>query len=99
MNDLKYITFTGDELNYGGKPPARKEMAIVFCYEVTHKNMAHGLFRSMNLQTFEDDLLGAGFCRWTGTRFVCEGHSETLNLKSRGELDAIILNRILGVEK
>lgn len=98
MEVLKYITFTGNEVRYDGKQPERKQMAIIFPAEVTHKNAARGLHAGMNLQCFPNDLIGAGFARWTGMRFVVSGHSETLDLLSRGELDAVVINKQLGIE-
>lgn len=94
LGQLKYIVFEGNELRYDDKDPVRKEMAIVFPYEVSHRQTSRAISSAQILP----ELKGAGFCRWTGMRFVCEGHSETLDLKSRGELDAVIINRILGIE-
>jgi len=45
------------------------------------------------------DVIGAGFCYIADDRYHCYGESISCNVKSRGEVDDKILNRLLGVEE
>ena len=42
---------------------------------------------------------GAGFCFIDEDRYHCYGESISCNVKSRGEVDDKILNRLLGVDQ
>ena len=42
------------------------------------------------------DVTGAGFCFTADDRYECYGESISCKVKSRGEVDSKILNRLLG---
>ena len=64
---------------------------IVFAETIEHKRMALVIRGTVD---------GAGFCYIDDNgRYHCYGESISLNVKSRGEEDAKILNRYLGVDK
>ncbi len=44
------------------------------------------------------EVVGAGFCFIDQDRYHCYGESISCNVKSNGEADANILNRLLGVD-
>jgi hypothetical protein len=46
----------------------------------------------------ERSVVGAGFCFVDEDRYHCYGESISCKVKSRGEVDAKILNRLLGVD-
>lgn len=76
---------------------------------ITYKDTYGDAFIMFNIVTAHnshhidrDRILGAGFVRLIGQmdrydevtiKFDCYGHSESLDIKSRGELDSNILNR------
>jgi len=44
-------------------------------------------------------VIGAGFCFIDEDKFHCYGESISCNVKSNGEADAKILNRIMGIQE
>lgn len=44
------------------------------------------------------EVVGAGFCYIREDRYHCYGKSVSLKIESRGDVDASILNRLLGIE-
>jgi hypothetical protein len=42
-------------------------------------------------------VLGAGFCHINNKEFVCYGDSVSLNVKSRGPVDSLIINKVFGL--
>lgn len=61
---------------------------IVFTDLMGHNEVVH----------VTDDVVGAGFCYINAAgHYTCYGESISLKVKSRGEDDAVILNKYLGV--
>jgi hypothetical protein len=48
------------------------------------------------VRAFGGCAVGAGFCYIDSNRYVCYGESTSLNVPSRGEVDSLILNTLLG---
>lgn len=44
------------------------------------------------------EIVGAGFCYIRDDRYRCYGESFSCKVKSRGDVDDSILNRLLGIE-
>jgi hypothetical protein len=81
---MKYIVTKQDETGY--------EEIFVFPSTVNHDCFAEGVHRMKNQshgrwQRVYRTPIAAGFTDGV----VCQGYSETLNLKSRGEVDAALL--------
>jgi len=66
-------------------------LPIVFSDLLTHADVARGI-------EYSGKVHGAGFCYVVNDRYVCYGESVSLNVKSRGEEDSKILNKLLGVD-
>lgn len=64
-------------------------LPFVFSELSTHSDIAHAV---------GGDVVGAGFCFIDEDRYHCYGQSVSCNVKSNGEMDANILNRLLGVD-
>ncbi len=65
---------------------------VVFAEFLNHSDVARAIAPS-------DKVLGAGFCYIENNQYVCYGESISLQVKSRGAEDSIILNRVLGATK
>lgn len=61
------------------------QVPVVFSDLLGHDEIAHG-----------QPVVGAGFCYIRDSRYVCYGESVSLKVKSRGDADALILNKLLG---
>lgn len=76
-----------------------EEVIFVFPRSVDHDRMTEaleairfGTSRDWCRKLRESEVIAAGFV----TRGVCHGHSETLDLKSRGDVDTALLTKIIG---
>jgi hypothetical protein len=68
---------------------SKDDIPVVFSEFQTHEKMARAL-------SFV--VLGAGFCHINDDKeFVCYGDSVSLNVKSRGPVDSLIINKIFGL--
>jgi hypothetical protein len=61
------------------------ECPIVFSSLMHHTHM-----------TARENCVGAGFCHVENDLYKCYGESTSLGIKSRGEQDSDLLNRLLG---
>ena len=67
------------------------ELPFVFSELSEHAEVARAL---------RGEIIGAGFCYINDdSRYTCYGRSVSCGFESRGELDAAVLNRKLGVEE
>ena len=64
-------------------------LPYVFSELSTHSDVA---------QAVGGEVVGAGFCFIEGDRYHCYGESISCKVKSNGEMDAKLLNRLLGVD-
>lgn len=67
------------------------EVPLVFSELNQHSDVAYALGGVQNV-------VGAGFCFIDEDRYQCYGESISCKVKSRGEVDSKILNRLLGVD-
>lgn len=63
-------------------------LPVVFSELQTHADVARALFGIT-------PVIGAGFCFIDNDQYVCYGESISLRVKSRGDEDSKILNRLL----
>jgi len=61
------------------------QVPVVFSDLLGHDEIARG-----------HTVVGAGFCYIEDNHYVCHGESVSLKVKSRGDADALILNKFLG---
>lgn len=62
---------------------------VIFTELLNHVDVAEAL---------RGNVVGAGFCYTIDDRYVCYGESVSCKVKSREDVDAKILNRLLGVD-
>jgi hypothetical protein len=62
-------------------------LPFVFSELLSHDEMA---------AKFKGEVIGAGFCYIQDNLYVCYGESISCKVKSRGEVDSRILNKLLG---
>lgn len=81
---IKYIIATN---GYNTPTP------FLFPETVKHEEMA----QMVTTFPYEGNVVGAGFCYFnTDTHeWVCHGKAASLNIKSRADIDAAVLNRML----
>lgn len=63
--------------------------AILFPEEVVHKQVAYG-FKAMKLPIYS-----AGFVKIDGEKIICFGESTSLDIKSKPEVDSIIIKETI----
>ena len=66
------------------------ELPVVFSELIEHASTA---------QALGGKVIGAGFCFIDQDRYHCYGESISCRAKSRGDVDAKVLNKMLGVEQ
>lgn len=69
-----------------------REYPIVFPNQLIHKDMAELLISYLLQQEIATMVVSAGEISLFGIQDRCGGHSETLNVSSRGELDDAIIS-------
>ena len=69
---------------------ARLATPIIFSETMGHDEMAAAV---------GGEVVGAGFCYISDDRYKCYGESVSLKIKSRGDVDANILNLYLGTKE
>ena len=62
-------------------------------YPIVFSEMIH---HAEVVRAFGGCPIGAGFCYVDNNKYVCYGEATSLNVESRGEVDSLILNNLLG---
>lgn len=84
--EMKYIVVQGHHEDAGDV-----EVPLIFPYVVVHKDMADVFYRNRDIRM--QKVVAAGFVYWDKQgQAVCHGMSESLNIKSRPEQDAKLIN-------
>lgn len=88
---MKYIVLKG--INENGGTIIEKEFPFIFPQELIHqdvaKRMQHLLMMEHEYEGIE--VVSAGECNLFGNKINCSGESTTLNVKSREEIDDLLI--------